>query len=54
MLGLMGGLVIGQALAGPIARLGGITGPFWFAAIGSALMVLVVWSQLMHVAHAEA
>ncbi len=54
MLCLMGGLVIGQALAGPIARLGGITAPFWFAAVGSALMLVLVWRQLMHVAHAEA
>jgi MFS family permease len=54
MLGLMGGLVIGQALAGPIARAGGITAPFWFAGIGSALMLVAVWRQLMHIAHAEA
>jgi predicted MFS family arabinose efflux permease len=54
MLGLMGGLVIGQALAGPIARAGGITAPFWFAGIGSALMLVAVWHQLMHIAHAEA
>ena len=54
MLGLMGGMVVGQALAGPIARLGGITAPFWFAGIGSALMLVAVWRQLMHIAHAEA
>jgi predicted MFS family arabinose efflux permease len=54
MLGLMGGLVIGQALAGPIARLGGITAPFWFAGVGSALMLVLVWGQLMNIAHAEA
>ena len=54
MLCLMGGLVVGQALAGPIARLGGITAPFWFAAVGSALMLVLVWRRLMHVAHAEA
>ncbi len=53
MLGLMGGLVIGQALAGPLARAGGITAPFWFGAIGSALMLVAVWRQLMHIAHAE-
>jgi predicted MFS family arabinose efflux permease len=54
MLGLMGGMVVGQALAGPIARLGGITAPFWFAGIGSAVMLVAVWRQLMHIAHAEA
>jgi MFS family permease len=54
MLGLMGGMVVGQALAGPIARLGGITAPFWFAGIGSGLMLVAVWRQLMHIAHAEA
>lgn len=51
MLGLMGGLVIGQALAGPLATLGGITAPYWFAFAGSALMLVLVWRQLMLIAH---
>ena len=50
-LGVYGGLVIGAALAGPIAGHFGITGPFWFAFAGSALFVVVMWRQLAHIAH---
>jgi MFS family permease len=53
MLGLMGGLVVGAALAGPLAQVWGITAPFWFAFVGSALMLAVIWRQLGHIAHAD-
>jgi predicted MFS family arabinose efflux permease len=53
MLGVMGGLVIGAAIAGPLANQWGITAPFWFAFVGSALILALIWRQLAHVAHAD-
>jgi predicted MFS family arabinose efflux permease len=54
MIGVYGGLLVGQALGGTIARLWGVTAPFWFAFTGSALMLALIWQELRHVAHAEA
>jgi len=52
-IGLFGGLVAGQALGGLIARIWGVTGPFWFAFAGSAVILALIWRQLAHIAHAE-
>lgn len=52
MTGVFGGLVIGSALGGLLASVWGITGPFWFAFVGSALILVVIWRQLGHIAHA--
>ena len=52
MVGLMGGLVVGQAIGGVIAETWGITAPFWFAAVGSAVTLALVWRQLDDVARA--
>ena len=46
-----GGMVVGAALGGVIARHWGITAPFWFAFVGSAVFVVVIWRQLRHLAH---
>ncbi len=46
-----GGLVIGAALSGPIADEWGITAPFWFAFVGSAVFVVLIWRQLAYIAH---
>jgi MFS family permease len=46
-----GGLVIGTPLGGVIAGNFGITGPFWFAFAGSAILVVVLWRQFSHIAH---
>jgi MFS family permease len=54
MIGVYGGLLVGQALGGVIARLWGVTAPFWFAFGGSAVMLALIWQELRHVAHAEA
>jgi MFS family permease len=51
MLGVFGGLVVGSAVGGPLAGHWGITAPFWFAFVGSALFVLLIWRQLVHIAH---
>jgi MFS family permease len=50
-IGVFGGLVIGQGLGGVVARLWGITAPFWFAFVGSALILVLIWGQLTHITH---
>lgn len=52
MTGLFLGLVVGQAIGGPIAERWGLTAPFWFAFAGTALILAVVWRQLDSIAHA--
>jgi predicted MFS family arabinose efflux permease len=51
--GVFGGLVVGSAIGGTLAEHRGVTAPFWFAAVGSALFVVLIWGQLRHVAHAD-
>lgn len=51
--GTYGGLVIGSAVGGVLAQLFGLTAPFWFAFVGSALFVVLIWPQLAHIAHAD-
>ena len=51
---LVGGIVIGTPLGGLLAASFGITAPFWFGFVGSALLVAVLWRQFEHIAHAEA
>lgn len=50
MVGIFGGLVLGQAIGGVIADHFGIVAPFWFAFAGSGLTLALVWRQLAHVA----
>ena len=53
MVGVFGGLVVGNALGGVIASLWGVTAPFWFAFIGSAVILALIWRELEHIAHAD-
>jgi len=53
MVGVFGSLVVGAALGGLIAGRWGITAPFWFGFVGSALILAVIWRQLGNIAHAE-
>jgi predicted MFS family arabinose efflux permease len=53
MIGVQGGMVVGAAVGGVIARIGGLTAPFWFAFVGSALILAVIWRELGHIAHAD-
>jgi predicted MFS family arabinose efflux permease len=53
MLGVYGGLVLGAAIGGLVARQWGVTAPFWFAFVGSAIFVVAIWRQLAHIAHAD-
>jgi MFS family permease len=50
MVGIFGGLVIGQALGGAIADRWGVVAPYWFAFAGSGLTLLLLWRQLGYVA----
>jgi hypothetical protein len=52
MIGVYGGLLVGQGLGGAIARVRGVTAPFWFAFAGSVLMLAVIWHELWHIVHA--
>jgi MFS family permease len=52
-LGVFGGIVLGQALGGVIARIWGLTGPFWFAFVGSAVILALIWRELAYIAHAD-
>jgi predicted MFS family arabinose efflux permease len=53
LVGVYGGLVIGAAIGGVLAQRWGVTAPFWFAFVGSALFVVLIWGQLSHIAHAD-
>lgn len=53
MVGTYGGLVIGSGVGGVVAQHWGLTAPFWFAFVGSAIFVVLIWGQLAHIAHAD-
>jgi predicted MFS family arabinose efflux permease len=52
-LGTYAGLVLGAGIGGGLARTGGVTAPFWFAFAGSAVFLVLIWGQLVHIAHAD-
>jgi MFS family permease len=49
--GIFGGLVAGAPIGGFLAREYGITSPFWFGFVGSAILVALLWRQFSHIAH---
>jgi predicted MFS family arabinose efflux permease len=49
--GMVGGLVIGTALGGAVASVGGVTAPFWFGFAGSAVTLALIWRSLLQIAH---
>jgi phosphotransferase system glucose/maltose/N-acetylglucosamine-specific IIC component len=51
-MGVFGGILLGQLAGGLVARVWGVTGPFWFGFVGSALVLALIWRRLAHVAHA--
>ena len=53
MVGVFGGLVIGQALGGVIAQIWGLTAPWWFAFVGAAVTLALVWRPIAHIAAAR-
>jgi predicted MFS family arabinose efflux permease len=50
---VFGGLVAGSAIGGALATHYGVTAPFWFAFIGSAAFVVLLWRELSRIAHAD-
>jgi MFS family permease len=50
---IVGGMVIGTPLGGLLAGAFGITAPFWFGFIGSAVLVVLLWGQFGYIAHSE-
>jgi len=48
---LVGGLVIGTPVGGLLASGFGITAPFWFGFVGSAVLVVLLWRQFAYIAH---
>jgi MFS family permease len=51
--GVIGGMVVGTPIGGLLARTFGITAPFWFGFIGSAILVVVLWREFSHIVHAS-
>jgi MFS family permease len=49
--GIFGGIVVGTPIGGLLARELGLTAPFWFGFVGSALLVALLWRQFRHIAH---
>ena len=45
-IGIFGGILVGQAIGGVIARIWGITAPFWFAFAASALILALIWREV--------
>jgi predicted MFS family arabinose efflux permease len=54
LMGVQAGLVVGAALGGIIASMGGITAPYWFGFFGSAVILIAIWRNLHQIAHAKA
>ncbi|HEY8581998.1 MAG TPA: MFS transporter, partial [Capillimicrobium sp.] len=53
LVAVFGGILVGQLVGGVVARLGGITAPYWFAFAGSAVILALIWRALGDVAHVE-
>ncbi len=49
-----GGLVVGSVIGGTLAARFGVTAPFWFAFVGSAVFVVLLWRELTRIAHEDA
>ena len=53
MVGVFGGMIVGQALGGVIAQLWGLTAPWWFAFGGAAITLLLVWRPISQIVSAK-
>ena len=52
LLGSIGAIAIGTLLGGALAQRWGVTAPFWFAFIGSAIITVAMWRTFLLIAHA--
>lgn len=50
---MYGGLVVGSALGGVLARTWGITAPYWFGFFGCAVVLVAIWRELGNIAHED-
>jgi MFS family permease len=50
---IIGGLAIGTPIGGILASAFGITAPFWFAFVGSAVLVTLLWREFDQIVHAS-
>jgi MFS family permease len=50
---IFGGMLVGQAVGGVVAKLGGVTAPFWFAFAASGVILVLIWRALGDIAHVE-
>ncbi|HWU32071.1 MAG TPA: MFS transporter [Marmoricola sp.] len=46
LIGSFGGIVLGQAIGGVIAAQWGVVAPFWFAFVGTGIILVAIWPQL--------
>lgn len=53
MVGVFGGMIVGQALGGVIAQTWGLTAPWWFAFGGAAITLVLVWKPISHIVSAK-
>jgi MFS family permease len=53
LIGMQGGIVVGSLVGGVIAGVWGVTAPFWFGFVGSAVLLALIWPQLPKIAHAD-
>src|SRR4029078_10589155 len=53
MVGVYGGLVVGSAVGGVISGVWGVTAAAWFAFVGSAVILALIWRQLANIAPAD-
>ncbi|MHB8959790.1 MAG: MFS transporter [Candidatus Limnocylindrales bacterium] len=51
VVGMQLGMVVGTPIGGLLARSFGITAPFWFGFVGSAVLVTLLWRQFEHIVH---
>ena len=51
MLGGIGGLALGTLIGGLLAQRFGVTAPFWFGFLGSAVLLALIWRSLVEIAH---
>ena len=51
---IFGGIALGTPFGGLLARTFGITAPFWFGFVGSALLVAILWREFVHIGEAGA
>jgi MFS family permease len=51
LLGSIGAIALGTLLGGALAERWGVTAPFWFAFVGSAVLTIVMWRTFVLIAH---